>query len=980
MKTLLKTHLYIISFLWSIVSFAQPGPANSVDPFIGTGGHGHTFPGATVPFGMVQLSPDTRNDASWDGCGGYHYDDTLIYGFSHTHLSGTGVSDYGDILIQPINNRFEAQKKYTYHFSHQKEKAMAGYYSVYLIEPKVDVELTTTERTGYHVYTYKAGNDSAGIMIDLRHRDKLIDAQLYQIDSRHLAGFRRSSAWAKDQLIYFYIEFSENVTPDNLQFDSLVNAEREKKIIAWSGNVVGGFRFKLNNRNTLQLKVALSSVSVEGAMKNMKKEIEGWDFSVVKQDAISKWNQELGKIEIVTDDILQEKIFYTALYHCMVVPNIFNDVDGRYRGRDGKIHKTATNYYTVFSLWDTFRAWHPLMTIIDQKRSADYIRTFLAQYEQGGLLPVWEFASNETECMIGYHSVSVIADAYLKGIKGYNASLALSAMVKSATSKSRFGLGALMDHGYLDVMDESESVSKTLEYSYDDFCISKMAESLGEKEIANTFKLRSNNWKNLFDPTLKFVRPRRNGGFIFPFDPKEVNNNYTEANGWQYTFFVPQNIQGLKNVMGGETAFKEKLNLLFSESTKTTGRDQADITGLIGQYAHGNEPSHHMAYLYNFTDEPSKTQELVHKIRKDFYTDKPDGLIGNEDCGQMSAWLVMSALGIYQTCPGIPEYQLTSPMFKEVMLHLENGNTLRILGERFSDKNIYLSEVKLNGNSITKLTHADLMNGGELKFYLTDEKTNWLAIDTTSRFEEDSSSFVTSPSVYFTSDNFRDSAVVTMRAENQNQLFYTLDGKVPTTSSLKYDSPITIKSNSDLWAIAVSSLGNKSNIVKSSFHKFAHPDWKISIASKYNSQYTAGGDEGIIDGLYADLDWRKGGWQGYQDQNFEATIDLGSEKNIRTIAARFLQDTRSWILMPKKVVYQISNDGINFKNAGEVNNDVPDNKMENTIKEFSLPVSGPNSTARFIKVTAVNYGLLPSWHPGAGYPAFIFIDEVNVEY
>jgi predicted alpha-1,2-mannosidase len=964
----------------SSITYAQPGPANSVNPFIGTGGHGHTFPGATVPFGMVQLSPDTRNDASWDGSGGYHYDDTLIYGFSHTHLSGTGVSDYGDILIQPINNNFDPTKKNVYRFSHEKESATAGYYSVSLKEPIIDAELTATERTGYHNYHFRHAKDSAGVIIDLRFRDELIDAQLYQIDARHLGGFRRSSAWAKDQLLYFYIEFSEDVRPDNMQFDSLVLAQDEKKLQAWSGRVAGGFRFKLGSENILQMKVALSSVSVEGARKNMKAENPDWDFALTKQEAISKWNKELGKIEIVTDDKEAERIFYTALYHCMVVPNVYNDVDGRYRGRDKKIHKTATSYYTVFSLWDTFRAWHPLMTIIDQKRTVDFVRTFLAQYEQAGLLPVWEFASNETECMIGYHSVSVIADAAAKNISGFDKELALNAAIKSATAKDRFGLDALMDHGYLDVMDEAESVSKTLEYSYDDFCISRLASQLGNEKVKNEFLSRSNNWKNLFDPTLKFVRPRRNGGFLTPFDPREVNNNYTEANAWQYTFFVPQDIPGLKRMMGGDSLFTIKLNTLFSEPTQTTGREQADITGLIGQYAQGNEPSHHMVYLYNYTNERWKTQFLVNQIRKDFYTNKPDGLIGNEDCGQMSAWLVMSALGMYQVCPGVPVFELTSPMFREVILHLENGNTLRILGERYSEVNKFISEVKLNDEPIQQLSYSQLMAGGDLKFYLTDERGKWKNEErkmTEERMANSYDGYVISPSVYFSNDNFRDSTVVTMSCVDGAKVHYTLDGSLPDAKSKVYSDPIVIKESCQLTSVTIDAKGNKSYLVKSNFHKNAHPDWKVKISSTYSKQYSAGGDEGLIDGVKGDAEWRKGGWQGYQDQDFEAVIDLGEEKKVSTLSGDFLQDVRSWILMPTHVIFSTSADGVNFTQVADIKNDVADTTKENMVKTFMQDITP--TQARYVKVKAINYGPLPQWHPGAGYPAYIFVDEIEIK-
>ncbi|MFZ7115379.1 MAG: GH92 family glycosyl hydrolase [Bacteroidota bacterium] len=954
---------------------AQPGPASLVNPFVGTGGHGHTYPGATVPFGMVQLSPDTRIDASWDACGGYHYDDSLIYGFSHTHLSGTGVNDYGDILLFPLSSEFDPAKKISSRFLHSQEKASVGYYSVYLQDPKVDVELTVTERTGFHSYSFRNAADSAGIFIDLRHRDKVIDAQLYQIDETHLAGFRRSSAWANDQLIYFYMEFSEAITPELIKFDSMATAIDDKKLSAYSGNVYGSFRFRLNQDKNLLVKVALSSVSVDGARKNMKAENRGWDFSLVKQAAVSLWNKELGKIEVISEDTEKMKVFYTALYHCMVVPNIFNDVDGRYRGRDGKIHKTATNYYTVFSLWDTFRAWHPLMTIIDQKRSLDFIRGFLAQYEQAGMLPVWELASNETECMIGYHSVSVIADAYAKGIKEFDTEYALSAMVKSATTKSRFGLDAYMDHGYLDVLDESESVSKTLEYAYDDHCIALFAKSINNEEKYAIFEKRSNNWKNLFDNETGFIRPRRNGRFLTPFDPKEVNNHFTEANAWQYTFFVPQDIAGLIRKVGGQEKFKAKLNQLFSESTQTSGRQQADITGLVGQYAHGNEPSHHMAYLYNFTNEKWKTQYMVNKLRNEMYSNTPGGLIGNEDCGQMSAWLVMSALGIYQICPGDPVYELTSPMFREVILHLENGNNVRILSERFGEGNPFLADVLLNDRSIDRLGHSDLMSGGEIKFMMSNSRDGWSS--KAQVVQESKPNYISVPTINYSSDNFKDSVVVTLTADSATTIWYSIKENGKESALQKYERPLLITNSCFVKAKAVDSSNHSGNFVGAALHKHLHPDWKIAIKSEYNKQYTAGGDDGIIDGLYGDEEWRKGGWQGYQGQDFEAVIDMGEEKNISELTAGFLQDTRSWILMPLSISYEISTDNISFKKVGEAINDVRDTVLTNTVKRFVT--NFPSEKARYIKVIAKNYGELPLWHQGAGGMAFIFVDEIEVK-
>ena len=986
--TAVKKFIFALFVAGSQLCSAQPGLSEYVNPFIGTGGHGHTYPGATVPYGMVQLSPDTRKDGSWDGCGGYYYNDSLILGFSHTHLSGTGCSDYGDIMLLPIKDRFDFKKEYSSRFSHSDEIAKAGYYSVFLKDQLAQAELTATERTGFHRYSYRSGVDSANVLIDLRHRDQLLDAQLYQVDKTHLAGFRRSSAWAKNQLVYFYIEFSEPIVPDNVHADSISHPADEPKLSAWAGNVVGGFRFKLNQDRNILIKVALSAVSVDGAKKNMKKELPDWDFTAVKQEATSKWNQELGKIEVISNDQEKLKIFYSALYHCMIVPNLYNDVDGKYLGRDFKVHKGSGNYYTVFSLWDTFRAYHPLMTLIDRKRTLDYVRTFLLQFEQGGMLPVWELSSNETECMIGYHSVSVISDAYAKGINDFDVDLAMKAMHVSAETEARFGLKAYMDHGFLDVMDESESVSKTLEYAYDDWCIAIFADRSGHRTESAAFYKRSQSWRNLFDPETKFIRPRKNGRFLEPFNPREVNNNFTEANAWQYTFFVPQDVPGLIRAIGGVKEFEKKLDLLFSENSQTTGREQADITGLIGQYAHGNEPSHHMAFLYNYTEDKWKTQYFVNKVRREMYRNNADGLIGNEDCGQMSAWYVLSSLGLYQICPGDPTYCLTTPEFSEITVHLENGKSLKILSPQLNEANQYIESVTINGAAVNSVRYDDLMEGGQLTFNLTSARGKWkngergdLLVAANTAVVD---SFLPVPVVKYASDLFKNNIEVELSAETGAKIFYSINGESPAklyTEKLTIDKSDTLKCFAQKEGTADFQQGARtlqSQTVTTRFHKIQHPDWKVSIKSEYNPQYTAGGDEGIIDGLFADVDWRKGGWQGYQGQQFEATIDMGKSTSVSSFYGDFLQDTRSWILMPKNVVFDVSDDGVNFTEVLRANNSIADTVLTNTIQKLGGKLQSPITT-RYVRVRSDYYGKLPSWHPGAGGETFIFIDEIVVE-
>ena len=697
---------------------AQKDLTKYVNPFIGTGGHGHTYPGAVVPHGMVQLSPDTRLEG-WDGCSGYHYSDNYIYGFTHTHLSGTGCSDYGDILLMPMSGKPSPDNKvYGSKFSHANEKASPGYYEVKLDDDDIGVELTATERVGFHKYSFSSSGN-ANIILDLKHRDEVIESSIHILNDHTVTGLRRSKAWADDQYVYFVIEFSVPFTNsviwinDKPMMDGMTAEGKDLKAY---------FQFNKMDKPVIMAKVAISAVSMEGAQRNLKAELPGWDFEKVRTAAQIKWNAALGKIEVKSDNLQQLHTFYTALYHTMVVPNINMDVDGQYRGRDNKIH-TANDFtnYSVFSLWDTYRGAHPLYTIIDRERTIDYIRSFLAQYQEGGRLPVWELSGCETDCMIGYHSVPVIVDAYMKGINNFDTRLALEAMKKSATW-NHLGLPALIDHGFLQMDDEHESVSKTLEYAYDDWCIAQFAKRLGNQADYQTYIKRAQSYKNLLDMQTGFMRPRKNGNWLSPFDPREVNNNFTEANSWQYSFYTPQDIDGYLKMIGGRKKMEEKLDKLFAENSQTTGRDQSDITGLIGQYAHGNEPSHHIIYLYSFTGKAYKTQEKVHQVMNEMYHDTPDGLAGNEDCGQMSAWFVISALGFYAVDPVSAKYDIGTPLFDRVEVTVAPGRKLHIEARRESPTAIYIQSVTWNGTPIKglRVDHADLAKGGNLIYHLGD--------------------------------------------------------------------------------------------------------------------------------------------------------------------------------------------------------------------------------------------------------------------
>jgi predicted alpha-1,2-mannosidase len=924
--------------LFSTSIFQAQDFAKYVNPFIGTGGHGHTFPGATVPYGMVQLSPDTRIDGSWDGCGGYHYSDNLIYGFSHTHLNGTGVSDYGDIMLMPTMGEPSLDNKiYSSPFSHANEKASAGFYGVKLDKHDIDVRLTTSTRVGFHQYTFNK-DGQANIILDLNHRDKLLYGEVRIVNPTTIEILRRSEAWARDQYVYARIEFNTPLKVNLAEEENTINTKLQG--IYKGTKLAISFSKQVKKGEKILVKVSLSPTSYDGAKLNSS-EIKHWDFEKVKKEAETLWNKELSKIDVTSDDKDKLAIFYTALYHTMMQPNIAQDLDGKYRGRDNQIHTAeGFDYYTVFSLWDTFRAAHPLYTLIDKKRTSDYINTFIKQYEQGGRLPVWELASNETDCMIGYHSVSVIADAMVKGITGFDYEKAFEAS-KASAMRDVLGLDAYKKNGFISMDDEHESVSKTLEYAYDDWCIAQMAQLLNKQEDYQYFMKRSQNWKNIFDWETGFMRPKKNGGWDKPFDPREVNNNFTEGNSWQYSFFVPQDIDGMILAYGGKDKFEAKLDEMFNSESKTTGREQVDVTGLIGQYAHGNEPSHHMAYLYNYVGKPDKTKDKVHYILNEFYKNTPDGLIGNEDCGQMSAWYVLSAMGIYQVTPGQTTWDINDPFLDaKVSINDNKPNYLHLPNDRgilpqFGIENVDKPEYQL---------------------------------------------IIPVPVIQAESKAFKDKMQIELFSQNAKDAIYFMindkDDFLAKKQFVQYSKPFEITQSSTIQAYVKLS-EEKSNTISATFFKKPN-NYSINIKSKYNPQYHAGGPEGLLDGILGTENWRKGDWQGYQSQDFEAVVDLQEVKEVAEVSARFLQDQRSWILMPKKVEYYVSEDNVNFTFFGSVANALDPKIEENTILNFTSKETKAKK-ARYVKVIAKNFGKLPEWHQGAGGDAFIFIDEITIK-
>ena len=939
-----------------------------VNPFIGTGGHGHTYPGATMPFGMMQLSPDTRLDG-WDGCSGYHYTDTEIYGFSHTHLSGTGVSDYGDVLVMPtnkvvFNNGADGKEGYKSKFRHDREIAEPGFYKVHLDATNIDVELTVSERSGMHRYTFEAGSRQV-VILDLEHRDEVLDSKLNVNSKRAVSGYRHSKAWAKDQRLYFDMLFSRPFTKV-----TLLNDAAEGK------SVKAAFEFDASLGNTVELTIGISAVDEAGAQKNWQSEIGTSSFEDIKKQAQEVWEHQLGKIDIEAQDFDSKTNFYTALYHTMIAPNIYQDIDGRYRGMDAKVHQSKEHtHYTVFSLWDTYRAAHPLYTIIEQERTNDFIKTFIEKYKNGGIMPIWDLAANYTGCMIGYHAVPVIADAYLKGIRDYDVATAFEAMQHSAT-RDKLGLESYKSYGFIPVENESESVSKTLEYAYDDWTIAQMAKALGKKDAYKRFTERAQNYKNVYDPSTQFMRGKYRNSWFAPFDPYEVNFNYTEANSWQYSFYVPQDISGFIKLLGGKLALESQLDKLFTAADKTSGRHQLDITGLIGQYAHGNEPSHHMAYLYNFVNKPHKTQEKVRQILTELYTNEPAGISGNEDCGQMSAWYVLSSMGFYSVTPASNQYIIGAPLFKKATINLENGRVFTITAAAVSEVNKYIKSVKLNGkeHAFSYIEHDVLMRGGSLEFEMTDKPSTWgTSNDAIPVTEIKEHIIVAAPFIVSGDLAFKESTEVTLNTVDEDtKIMYTLDGEFK-----EYRMPFEIKDKSTLQMYAVRG-DKKSATIATVFFKI-DPNISITLKNEYANQYNGGGANALIDGVIGADDFRTGTWQGYSDTDLVATLDLGSMKNINSTNISFYEDQGAWIFLPTSVSCYLSSDNKRFTKISSEEIAAANPSEEVRIKNVAFDLRGKK--ARYVKIVAKKLGKLPAWHLGHKHngSSWLFADEIEIK-
>ncbi len=714
MKRKLLTLLAIVVI--SVIPMVAENYTQYVNPRIGTGGHGHVFLGANVPFGYVQLGP-TEPTQGWDWCSGYHDSDNVLIGFGHQHLSGTGIGDLGDVALLPVVNR--DQRKVV--FSHNDENVKPGYYSITLRDggkPYVKVELTATKRTGMHRYSFLTGQETCQLLLDLGQGigwDSPKQVRMKQISPRMIAGYRHSMGWARNQKDFFAMEFSQDITLEKLAGDTI------------------GLITTPNHGQPLLVKTGLSAVSIENAIGNLMSENPGWDFNSICSQANEAWNDELGKVIINTDNVDDRTVFYTAMYHTMVAPSVFSDVCGEYRGADGEVHEGNFTNYTTLSLWDTYRAAHPLQTLIHREKQADIAQTFLHIFEQQGKLPVWHLMGNETDCMVGNPGAPVLADLVLKGFD-VDKDKALKAMVTSAMLDER-SMGLLKQYGYIpyDLEPDKETVARGLEYALADWCIAQVAKVVGDQENFNYFNERSKSYRHYFDKQTRFMRGKDSKGNFRPaaeFDPlstKHRNDDYCEGNAWQYTWLVPHDVHGLVSLFGSEKAFIQKLDSLFIVEGDLGVEASPDVSGLIGQYAHGNEPSHHIIYMYNYVGQPWKAAQLVRRVLREQYRNDLDGLSGNEDVGQMSAWYVLSSIGLYQEEPAGGKYIIGSPQFNEARLNVGDGKTFTVMAINNSDQNVYVQSARLNGKRYDKsyIDYRDIIAGGTLELVMGPKPSKW---------------------------------------------------------------------------------------------------------------------------------------------------------------------------------------------------------------------------------------------------------------
>lgn len=957
-------------------TFAQ-SPTSSLDwvnVFIGTGGTGHTHPSASAPFGLIQLGPDTRYK-DWEACSGYTDEDRTIFGFSHTHLSGTGVEDLCDILVVPQigelkwNAQYLDKKGYGHTFQKHNEKASPGYYQV-LLDNGIQASFTTMARSGIHQYHFPNGNEPKYLLIDLTHRDELLDHLIDVQSSGEISGFRRSKAWAKNQQIFFNMICS--VQP----MDIIYNEGKSKVALLFPSET-----------EQVELSVGLSYTDANGAKNNRLQEIQNQSFNEIKSEVEQLWANELNAIQIKSTDTTALINFYTGLYHAYLCPNIHSDVDGRYREGNKIIQlPDGKNQYSTFSLWDTFRSTHPWYALFQKKRTVDFIETFERIFSERGDLPVWDLAGEETYCMIGFHAVSVIADAYVKGYEDIPVEHLINALVKTS-NHTVFSRPQFNETGYLNYENENESVSKALEYAYDNFCIFNFlskAKSEGfdvSDELISTYRTRSLHFVNHFNPESLFMEARRGGVWDKNFKPNAVMFHYTEGNSWQYSLFAPHAIGVLKKMLGGNDGLEKWLDNLFLADEELAGLHQVDITGLIGQYAHGNEPSHHVAYLYNYTNAPHKANEILHKIVTEFYHNDPDGLIGNEDCGQMSSWLNWTNLGIYPTTPGQTVYDFGLPQFEEV--HIQIGrNPLTITKEQNNKEDIYTQKIFIDGKEWSKryILHEELMIAQKIHFVMGPTPSNAYAALPHAPSISTLGEFSPLPFIKKGDLHFKKETVVELGVNFLED--HIIQYKFNNSIWKDYEGPFTIKKEGELFLKSYNKMTGKESAVISNQFKELDTTIHISFEQQPSPSYSADGYITLIDGQMGSFDHRNGQWLGWNDPAVKGTITFTSPKKMSEVIFNFLVTPGPWIFPPKAI--RLS--WYDHKGKKESLVEVPVQRFDKYEQNLSMDLriryharfKWSAKKVKMVTFEIVNYGLLPDWHPGAGSKAWIFMDELII--
>jgi predicted alpha-1,2-mannosidase len=974
-----------------------------VDPFIGTDAHGHTFPGATTPFGMIQLSP-SNDFKAWDWCSGYHYSDSIIKGFAHNHVSGAGLSGLGDILVMPTRGKKttnpgsedDVENSYRSRFSHDEEEARAGYYKVTLQDYNIDVELTAGIRTGYHQYTFTKGGE-IDVVIDAAHgvMEKVTECTIQIKSDTEIVGYKKTGNNPTARRMYFSAKFSKPFTMASITEDNkTVNAQEHT-----SATTRALATFTVNEGEKMLVTVTLSPNSLEGVAKNFEAEAKGKTFNDALENATQQWNKVLNKIVLSNNEPLAKKrTFYTAMYHAFISPNIISDVDGNYVVEGKQLHSNIPQY-SNYSTWDTYRALHPLFTIIEQEKTKEFVNSMISRSTEANVgQPVWELIGYDNACMIGYTTVPVIGEAVLKGIEGIDAQQAFAVMRDAAFDLTKHsavydvsGLEDYINYGYV-TAETGSSVSKTTEYNYHDYVIAQVANKIGDTENEALFTRRSKGYRALFDKTSGYFYPKLSTGEVKEMDLTAwdgLKPNYVSGNIWAYSAYTPQDMKGVIQLHGGKDKYAAWLDKVFSDTTQVGGEQHVDISGFIGKYGHGDEPGHQMPYLYNYVGQPYKTQKLVNEVVTTMYSDKPDGLINNEDLGQMSAWYIFSTLGFYPVAPASLEYQIGAPYYKEASINLENGNTFTVKAENLSETNIYVQSVTLNSKSYNKnyILHEDIMSGGNMVFTMgntpnqewgsKDEATSvgtleaiMPKIDTLATFAP----FDASNTSFFVNKH-----MVTLESKTPNTtIYYTLDGTEPTTNSTKYTGPFAITQNSTLKAMATSPNLTPSKVYSKPFFKSVFPNLPIGYP-KYeltNSHTPWGKGDGslLFDEQIGSTSYGDSKWTGIKDA-IEITINLGKSQVVEGVSVGILNDQASWIFPAKGIEVYGGNSESNMLLIGKLDIQEP---TEYTKEVNRHVVNVKQEHYQYLRIKIIPYGAQPAWHAGAGQQAWLFVDEVIV--